>query len=111
MIAWPRTPSRRLQRPPDVAPRLPNDPDEASQMRQRLDVGRFAGVDRPDGDPGDRPAEADARRDHLDLEFEAGFVAVERHFHHPPADEAIARLVVRDPPPDGPRERPPAEFV
>src|SRR5258706_12869031 len=99
------------QRRPNLAAGLADDADEASEVGQRSDVRGLAGIDRPDRDPRDRAAEADAGRDHLDLELEAVLVAGESRFHQPPTDEPIARLVVRDRPTDGPRERLTAEFV
>ena len=72
---------------------------------------RRGAVDRPDRDPRDRAAQADARRDHLDLELEPALVAAERRLHDAPADQPVAGLVVGDRPADGPRERPAAELV
>ena len=80
-------------------------------MAPRPDVAWLAGIDRPDRDLGHRQAEGDAAGDHLDLEFEARFVAVEEGGHQLPADEPVARLVVRDVPADGGREDPAAERV
>ena len=91
---------------PHVATRLADDADEVAQVVERADVRRRA-VDRPDRDPRDRAAEADAGRDHLDLELEAALVAAERRLHDPPPDQPVAGLVVGDRPADGPRERRP----
>ena len=95
---------------PHVATCLPDDPDEVAQVVERPDVRRRS-VDRPDRDPRDRAAQADARRDHLDLELEPALVAAERRLHDPPPDQPVAGLVVGDRPADGPRERPAAELV
>ncbi len=86
---------------PHVATCLPDDPDEVAQVVERPDVRRRA-VDRPDRDPRDRAAEADARRDHLDLELEPALVAAERRLHDPPSDQPVAGLVVGDRLADGP---------
>ena len=59
---------------PHVAAGLADDADEVLQVGERPDVRRGA-VDRPDRDPGDRAAHADAGRDHLDLELEAALGA------------------------------------
>ena len=95
---------------PHVATGLPDDPDEVAQVVERPNVRRRS-VDRADRDPRDRASEADARRDHLDLELEAALVAAERRLHDPPPDQPVAGLVVGDRPADGPRERPAAELV
>jgi len=80
-------------------------------MVDRPDVARFAGVDRPDRDPRDGHPPADRQGQHLDLELEAALLARQRPFHQPPAEEPVARLVVRDLLPDRPRKRGAAKHV
>ena len=60
------------------APGLAGDPHELREVPPRPDVRGLAGVDRPDRHPRDGQAEGDAAGDHLDLELEAGLVAVEQ---------------------------------
>src|SRR5487761_1937689 len=99
------------QRPPDRPARLEDHPDEAAQVRDRPDMAGLAGVDRPDRHPGHRPLAPDARRDHLDLEREAGLAAGQERDYEPPVDEEIPGLVVGDLAADRPRERAAAERV
>ena len=91
--------------------RRPRRPHEVPQVRDRAHVAGLAGVDRRDRDPPEGPAAPQADGDHLDLELEARLVALERRGHEAPAQEPVARLVVRDRLADGPRERGGAEGV
>ncbi len=85
---------RRRARDP---PGSPGHAEELAEVLAGPDVARLVAVDRADGNPADRPALAEADRDHLDLEAESRFVAVEHRAHEPAPDQAVARLVVVDP--------------
>lgn len=62
----------------------PSPPDTSLSREDReADDGNDHAVDGPDRDVGDGQPEGDAAGDHLDLEFEAGLIAVEQDAHRP----------------------------
>ena len=103
--------SQAVDRPSHVPAGLADDPDEAPEVVDRLDVRRGARVDRPDRHPGDRPPirmqvviiSTSNSNPPSSLSIVASMIR--------PADEAVARLVVGDLSADGPRERLAADHV